>query len=573
MEDVHQEDREVRPRRRLETKFEARTQKENESLGDYSDYFENYCSALQIEEEDMIKFFLAFLNTKSRRRAKMVKHRLQTWEDIQTILLRKGSREEQNIARRKLEQKTLQQGEDIMDFAASCLELAHMAWPDNEGNAEDFVRDYFVRGLPDNLAERAELKTNYNFMKLVEFVAEQSEKIYHREVLIRNHNLKNRPNNYSRPCYIKECTTICCNCGKPGHQSHQCPDHGYQIHIDSDDVRQFSYDCTYKADNESDLGMSSIPVIEHQHCHVLQDSSKTWDDMTEDDRYSITENIETSKLYISEKLRNDASFDGMIIRKLLLKQECQRAPQIVADAGYQGSDITPSYEYKYSVATSNRFHVLDELEQEITNTQYESSDQSQISSNKFRLKWPRNHQQRVKKLTHMRKSHLQSNNNSATSPAERRKNHNAACRRLEDKIQSMSFDEIVEYCTSRVLSPMVKRFVRDHHPNIFDLEWIQANRNRAAYLTYLCVSGCYQSKADALGYCLHLNIDTSDAVAYINDKFSTGWIKDLTRDGDVEPNPGPAHCCNFRAYSVIKETASSASSLIFVNYSAYSFFL
>ena len=54
------------PRRRLETKFEARTQKENETLDDYADYFENYCCALEIKEEDMIKFFLAFLNTKSR---------------------------------------------------------------------------------------------------------------------------------------------------------------------------------------------------------------------------------------------------------------------------------------------------------------------------------------------------------------------------------------------------------------------------------------------------------------------------------------------------------------------------
>ena len=127
---------EARPRRRLETKFEARLQRENESLDNYTDYFENYCSALEIEEDDMVKFFLAFLNTNSRRRAKMIRHRLIRWDDIMVILLRRGSVGEQKIARRKLEQMTLQPEDDIMDFATTCLDLAQKAWPGNPDGAE-----------------------------------------------------------------------------------------------------------------------------------------------------------------------------------------------------------------------------------------------------------------------------------------------------------------------------------------------------------------------------------------------------------------------------------------------------
>ena len=185
MEDDEYQDRDQRPRRRLEAKFEARTQRENESLDDYADYFDNYCSALDIEEADKVKFFLAFLNAQSRHRAKIIKQRLQSWNDISTILLRRGSVEEQKIARRKLEQKTLQQGENIIDFATACLELAQRAWPANAAGAESFAMDYFIRGLPDYLADRAELLDTKDIWKLAQFVSEQSEKQRCRELLNR----------------------------------------------------------------------------------------------------------------------------------------------------------------------------------------------------------------------------------------------------------------------------------------------------------------------------------------------------------------------------------------------------
>ena len=339
MEDDVYQDRDQRPRRRLEPKFEARTQRENESLDDYADYFDNYCSALDIEEADKVKFFLAFLNTQSRRRAKIIKERLQNWNDILKILLRRGSVEEQRIARRKLEQKTLQPNEDVIDFATSCFDLAQKAWPTNNEGAETFAIDYFIRGLPDPLADRAELRDSDDIWKLAEFVADQAEKLRCRGVLNRK-SLKQQESIPSNLRQLRDGYTsgITCDlCGQLGHLCHQCRRNSdnysrkqsYQntttFHRDSLNSKSYPHyrDCQSIVDVErrdsADSNNNSHECMNYDDIHY-----KSWDSMTDEEHQCIIDNITTSKLYIQNKLQCDPSIDGYVVRKLLLK------PQLVS---------------------------------------------------------------------------------------------------------------------------------------------------------------------------------------------------------------------------------------------------
>ena len=350
------EERQARPRRRLETKFEARTQKENETLDDYTDYFENYCSALDIEEEDMIKFFLAFLNTKSRRRAKMVKYRIHTWNDILTTLLRRGSVDEQKIARRKLEQKTYQQGEDLMDFAASCLELAQKAWPGDEGGAETFAIDYFIRGLPDKFADRAELHDSENIWELAQYVSVQAEKLRSREICNRNRELTDAnqlsmSSLHPRAGYVSGIT--CNNCGESGHLTHQCKRNqahhsrqppqnqdlcyncGIHGHLarncpnrDVDHVVQVRSANTSTSSIQPDITSKfMIPTITVNNSKESNDLNhhynNAWDDLTCEEQQYITSNMSTSHDYLHQSILKDTTIDGNIIRRLLLKPELQ----------------------------------------------------------------------------------------------------------------------------------------------------------------------------------------------------------------------------------------------------------
>ena len=104
--------------RRLEIKFEAHTQKENESLEDYVDYNDNYCTALAIDDDEKVNIFFAYLNSKSRRRARLMRDLITNWDDVATILLKRGSTEEKKTSRRKLENRKWESGEEFMDYAA-----------------------------------------------------------------------------------------------------------------------------------------------------------------------------------------------------------------------------------------------------------------------------------------------------------------------------------------------------------------------------------------------------------------------------------------------------------------------
>jgi len=86
----------------LQVKFEARSQREAESLDDYIEYFEGYCEAFRVEEETQLRLFMAYLNTKCRRRAKLMKNRLRSWDDVLKQLVgswRAGSGEPERSSR------------------------------------------------------------------------------------------------------------------------------------------------------------------------------------------------------------------------------------------------------------------------------------------------------------------------------------------------------------------------------------------------------------------------------------------------------------------------------------------
>ena len=202
-------------------------------------------------------------------------------------------------------------------------------------------------------------------------------------------------------------------------------------------------------------------------------------------------------------------------------------------------------EYTYTVLTSNRFEILDNLEVEV-NSQYVSEKPMINRAIKNRVTRSRNN-----KLNENAPNQQCSDRSkyANSSLLQRRNNHIAACKRLEDKISSMPFEDLIDYCTSRVLTKTVKNLVKNHHPYLFDVHWIHDSKSPGAYLAYICASNYQLSKADALGYCLDLNRETSEAVNVIYEKFSTGWLRDLTRDGDVEPNPGPMSHQRSRIYT------------------------
>lgn len=207
-------------------RFEARSQKENESLEDYVEYFENYCSAIGLDDDDQIRLFLAFINTKSRRRAKLVRHRINSFDDIHTVLLRRGSNEERKLSRRKLENRKWQHGEDFMDYAAACFELANKAFPGDAQGAESLAIDHFTKGLPDILIDRAEQKDSDDIWELAQYISDQSEKLISRGITLkvkstsRNTDVDNLPAMPQRRRYINEIT--CTKCGIEGHLNYQC---------------------------------------------------------------------------------------------------------------------------------------------------------------------------------------------------------------------------------------------------------------------------------------------------------------------------------------------------------------
>ena len=109
-----------------------------------------------------------------------MKNRIRSWDDVLTLLLRRGSREEKRAARRKLESRKWRAGEEFEDFAADCLRLAQKAIPDNEDVAEELAIDSFVNGLPDILQDRAEQQTMDDIMELAGYVNSQAEKLRNR---------------------------------------------------------------------------------------------------------------------------------------------------------------------------------------------------------------------------------------------------------------------------------------------------------------------------------------------------------------------------------------------------------
>ena len=164
----------------VQVKFEARSQKETESLDDYTEYFEDYCDALGVSDDFKLRLFSAYLNNKCRKRARLVKNRLQSWGDVLTLLLRRRSREEKKVARRKLENRMWKAGEEFEDYAVDCLQLAQRAIPDNEEVAESIAIDRFINGLPEILLDRAEQFETDDIMELAEYVSSQAEKLKNR---------------------------------------------------------------------------------------------------------------------------------------------------------------------------------------------------------------------------------------------------------------------------------------------------------------------------------------------------------------------------------------------------------
>ena len=165
----------------IQISFRARFQKETESLEDYTEYFEEYCDAIGISEVQQLRLFMAYLNAKCRRRAKVLKKKLQSWDDVSTVLLRRGSREEKKVARSRLGNRKWSRGEDFEDYAADCLQLAQKIIPNNEDIAESMAIDSFISGLPDILLDRAEQQTTDDIMELARYVSSQANKLSNRE--------------------------------------------------------------------------------------------------------------------------------------------------------------------------------------------------------------------------------------------------------------------------------------------------------------------------------------------------------------------------------------------------------
>ena len=208
-------------------RFDARTQKEGESIEDFVDYFHPYCDALGLDDDDALRFFIAFLNPKSRRRTQLVADRLSTWADVHSVLLRRGSREEKKMSRRKLENRKWKDGEDFVDFAADCFGLAKKAFSGDSVAAESMAIDYFTKGLPDVLIDRAEQKDTDDIWILADYVSEQAEKLKGRGINLFNKTSQPQPNrssyqgngNPSRPPQRTGYSSgiQCDNCGMRGH--------------------------------------------------------------------------------------------------------------------------------------------------------------------------------------------------------------------------------------------------------------------------------------------------------------------------------------------------------------------
>jgi hypothetical protein len=137
----------IPPRRRYEIKFEARPQRESEKFEDYVDNYENYCVAVDIDEDEQVRLVNTLLNVSSRRRLRMIDREILTWRDVRVHLLRQGSTEERNQARRRLNQRTWGPKEELMDFTSDCWSLARKAWPGDRRGAEAMAIDAFV-GIP-----------------------------------------------------------------------------------------------------------------------------------------------------------------------------------------------------------------------------------------------------------------------------------------------------------------------------------------------------------------------------------------------------------------------------------------
>jgi hypothetical protein len=69
----------IPPRRRYEIKYEARPQRESESLEDYVEYYENCCAVVDIDEGDQVRLVQVLLNVSSRRRPRMIDREILTW--------------------------------------------------------------------------------------------------------------------------------------------------------------------------------------------------------------------------------------------------------------------------------------------------------------------------------------------------------------------------------------------------------------------------------------------------------------------------------------------------------------
>ena len=240
----------------------------------------------------------------------------------------------------------------------------------------------------------------------------------------------------------------------------------------------------------------------NNRCNDYDDiHNKSWNDMTEEEQELVMENISNSKLYIEHKIQCDSTIDGYLMRKVLLKPQLQSS---IEDSTTISNDGDSLHQYNYSVPTSNRFKLLDELEAEV-NRQYVSIEQETNLMNKDRSTNSRISHSNQRRVNTPKKEWKDKTRKSTASPLQKKNNHIAACKRLENKIYNMPFKELVDYCTSRVLTPTVKNLVKINHSYLFDVNWIHDSRSPGAYLAYICASNHRLSKADALGYCLELN--------------------------------------------------------------------
>ena len=219
----------------------------------------------------------------------------------------------------------------------------------------------------------------------------------------------------------------------------------------------------------------------------------------------------------------------------------------------------------YSVPTHNRFMLLDNLTTDINDQSTCNVDSNEQQSFKTRDRSSKISRRRWDESCHTNMSNAPENKlvNIRSTSQVRRNNHQAACQRLENKISSMTFEQLVDYCTSRVLSPVVRRIISKYHPYLLDIYWVHDSSSPGAYLAYLCITDSQQSNVKALEYCLLMKNDTSEVVKIMNKKLSSGWLKDLTRDGDVEPNPGPMyhHHIYMTTYSSMSPIASLSNSV------------